>query len=124
MRDHNIIWKFNTARFSVVLFWTWEDYPDLSWDDTGETQKKCESGEWGVYTFGVEVCCDGRRVAIDYLGNSIYADPKEFYQEHFGIRKFARDNGGNYGCYFSDMVSVAIGEARKALCNAPKLRCA
>jgi hypothetical protein len=112
------IWQFKTRRFRVVLAWEWEDYPDISWDDTGEVRAKLESGEWGNYAFSVKVYCDGREIAADYLGNSIYADPKEF-RDHFGRKK----NGvSQYGSYFSDMVFEAISEARKALSNVPRLR--
>lgn len=124
MSQWNNIWKFKTARFVVSLDWEWEDYPDISWDETGEVQEKCESGEWGVYTFRVRVLCDGREVGVDYLGNSIYADPGEFYQEHIGVRAKSRADNCNYGCYFTDMVGEAIREARKTLCNVPHLRCA
>lgn len=115
-------WK--TARFTVTLDWTWEDDPDLSWDETGETAEKIESGEWTNCTFRVRVLCDGNEVGADYLGNSIYADPEEFYLEHIGIRAKARAAGVNFGCCFTDMIASAIAEARKALCNPPRIRCA
>lgn len=118
----NTVWKFSTKRFVVSLDWEYEEYPDLSWDETGETQAKCESGEWGVYTFRTRVTLDGREVACDYLGNSIYADPKEFYAEHLGVRAKSRAAGVNYGCYFTDMVANAVDEARKLLADAPRLR--
>ena len=118
------IWKFETARFTVILECDFEDYPDISWDETGEVREKLESGEWGNYCFAVRVLCDDNEIATDYLGNSIYADPREFYIEHLGIRAQARASGMNIGCYFTDMVSRAIAEARKRLCNVPKLRCA
>lgn len=115
-------WK--TARFAVTLDWTWEDNPDLSWDDTGEVTEKINSGEWGNFTFRVRVTCDGREVGADYLGNSIYADPEEFYREHIGIRAKARAKGVNYGCYFTDMMHTAIADAREALRYPPRIRCA
>ncbi len=125
MSRWNNVWKFTTARFTVSLDWEWEQYPDISWDETGETgetKEKCESGEWGVFTFRTRVTCDGREIATDYLGNSIYADPREFYTEHLGVRAKARADGKNYGCYFTDMVDSAISDARKALANPPRLR--
>jgi hypothetical protein len=97
---------FKTKQFRVTLDWAWEEDPDLSWDETGETQAKCESGEWGVYLFRVRVTYRGQEVASDYLGNSIYADPAEFAKEHIG---------GKFGSYFSDMVRTAIAEARREL---------
>lgn len=116
----NTIKSWNAGRFNVSLAWAWEDYPDLSWDETGEVLAKCESGEFGVYTYRVLVTCDGREVGSDYLGNSIYADPTEFYREHIGVKHA----GENVGCYFTDMMHSAISEARKTLCNPPKVRCA
>lgn len=118
----NNVWKFKTARFSISLDWEWEESPDLSWDDTGEVRAKLNNGEWGNYTFRVQILLDGREVASDYLGNSIYADPREFYTEHLGVRARSRVSGQNFGCYFTDMVDRAIDEARKLLANAPRLR--
>lgn len=119
---HNV-WSFRTARFVVTLDWTYDDDADLSWDETGETQAKIESGEWGVFTFRVRVTCDGREVGCDYLGGSVYADPAEF-RDHVGLAVKCRADGRNYGSYFTDMTREAIREARKSLCNAPRLRCA
>ena len=113
-------WK--TARFTVNLDWAWEDFPDLSWDDDGSVIAQLESGELGNYTFRVLVTCDGREVGSDYLGNSIYADPEEFYLEHIGIAAKAREAGCHFGCYFTDMMHGAIAEARKALTDAPYVR--
>lgn len=115
----NNLKTWRTKRFTVSLDWAWEDYPDLSWDDTGEVTAKLNSGEWGNYTFRVRVLCDGREISADYLGNSIYASPEDFYREHIGIRA----QGPGVGCYFTDMIATAIGEARKALCDPPRVRC-
>lgn len=117
------IWQFNTKRFSIDLAWDYENDVDISWDDTGETAEKLQSGEWTCALFRVRVRCDGRTVGEDYLGNSIYANVSEF-RDHIGLAAKARADGHNYGSYFTDMVHSAIGEARKALCNAPKVRCA
>lgn len=107
--------RFNRKRFSVALQVTNEPYPDLSFDETGETQAKVASGEWGVYLFRVAVHCDGRLVGVDYIGNNIYADPSDFAKEHIGSR-------GASGSYFSDMVHEAVAEARKALADVPYIR--
>lgn len=124
MRDWANIKTWKTRRFTVTLDWHWEEYPDLSWDETGETIAKLESGEWGNYCFRVRVLLDGREIAADYLGNSIYADPDEFYREHIGIAAKARADGLNYGCYFTDMIAGAVADARKALANPPYVRAA
>ena len=110
MFDH--IWSFRTARFRVALEAEHERDIDLSWDDTGETAEKLESGEWTCFCFRVAVYCDGRMIAADYLGNSIYADPLDFYREHVGFRNN----------YFGGMVREAIAGARHHLASLPKLR--
>lgn len=107
-------WK--TARFTVALDWTYEDSPDLSWDESGETAAKIDSGEWINCTFRVRVLCDGTEVGTDYLGNSIYANPIDFYREHIGI------GSTGFGCYFTDMMHSAIAEARNTLRNRPYIR--
>lgn len=109
------IWTFKTKRFSVVVGWDWESDPDLSWDDTGEVTAKLNSGEYGNYCFCAKIYCDGREVSETYLGNSIYADPSEF-RDHVGAQ-------GKYGSYFKDMIGEVIADARKALCDVPRLRC-
>jgi hypothetical protein len=106
------IWERKTRNFRVTLSWEYESDPDLSWDETGETQAKINSGEWACYVFKVAVYDAQGEVACDYLGGSIYADPADF----------AKERGG----YFSDMVAEAIAEARKvyhqprAFLRAPK----
>lgn len=124
MHTWNNVWAFETARFRVTLDWTWEDNPDLSWDETGEVREKLESGEWGNYTFRVRVTCDDQEVACDYLGNSIYANPKEF-RDHLGLAARSRADGRNYGSYFTDMVRNAIADARNELRRErPRIRAA
>ncbi len=111
----NVLREFNTAHFRIVLSWDWEDCPDLSWDETGETIEKLNSGEWGNYTFAVHVYLNGQEVAADYLGNSIYADPLEFAREHVGLAAKSRADGCNYGAYFPDMLRTALNETRQAV---------
>lgn len=118
------LWRFKTARFRVELQATQESDADISWDDTGEVRDKLQSGEWTCLCFRVAVYLDGKRIADNYLGNSIYGNARDFYTEHLGIRAMARADGRNYGDYFSDMVKTAIAEARAALRNPPKLRVA
>lgn len=61
-------------------------------------------------------------IGSDYLGGSIYANPRDFFREHIGIAAKSRADGCNYGCYFPDMVHTAIEQARKTLANPPKIR--
>jgi hypothetical protein len=111
-----IIWTFATRNFTVDLSWDYESAPDLSWDETGETAEKIESGEWTNATFHVRVLGPtGDELASDYLGNSIYADVRDFRTEHLGLAAKGRADGCTYGAYFPDMVRQAISEARAAL---------
>lgn len=109
------IWSFKTKQFMVELACEDERDPDLSWADD-ETLDKLERGVYVNVTFRVRVSWQGHVLSDQYLGNSIYEDVRTF-RDHIGAR-------GKYGCYFTDMVREACGDARKALCNAPKLRCA
>ncbi len=111
------LWQFKTARFTVELAWDYERDVDISFDDTNETAEKIHSGEWTCATFRVRVLLDGIELGCDYLNNSIYADLADF-RDHIGM------NAKGHGSYFSDMVRSAVAEARAALCNAPRLRCA
>lgn len=101
----NTIWIFHTRRFTISLAWDYENDPDLSWDEDGEVTAKIESGEYVNATFRLLVEFDGHEAGVDYLGNSIYADPAEF-RDHIGSQ-------GKYGSYFTDMVHEACREARK-----------
>lgn len=82
------MWRFETARFAVV--WTISDCYDLdlSWDESGEVAEKLESGEYQAFDSAVTVYLDGREIAADYLGQSIYADPADF-RDHVGLSKRA-----------------------------------
>lgn len=108
------MWKFETKRFSVEWHIEPECDPDFSFDETGETAEKIASGEWQCFTSKVAVYVDGVEIAADYLGNSIYADPKDF-RDHIGAR-------GAYGSYFRDMVREAIATARLFASDFPELR--
>lgn len=82
------MWRFETARFAVV--WTIHGCYDLdlSWDTTGEVAEKLESGEYQAFDSEIAVYLDGREIAADYLGGSIYADPADF-RDHIGLSKRA-----------------------------------
>lgn len=103
------IWTFNTKNFYVTLACEPEQNPDLSWDETGETRANLESGLWDCVMFRVAVFSQaGDMLGADYLGESIYADVRDFRKEHIGAR-------GAHGSYFRDMVSEAIKQARTHL---------
>lgn len=173
------LWAFSTANFRVE----WQVSPctdlDLSFDDTGETAEKIASGEWLAFDSAVRVFYRGAEVGCDYLGQSIYEDPRDF-RDHIGLSEIAskakarknlaeakadfakriaycrgkrvagewshshymqstavaRDTirtarricevrmstAGKCGSYFSDMVRIAVQDARKNLADRPKLR--
>ena len=99
-----------TARYRVVLDYTDETQPDFSFDESGETQEKINSGVWVCVQFRVRVIHKktGLELGADHLGNSIYENPADFAKEHIGA-------AGRWGSYFRDMVSGAIAEARDTL---------
>ena len=121
MRQHwENMWTFETARFAIK----WDIAPcqdvlDLSWDEAGETLENLSSGLWCAFDSRVVVLLDGRAISGDYLGHSIYANPRDFRTEHFG---------GSFGSYFSDMVRTAVREARATIAREaatmPRMRAA
>ena len=108
------MWKFKTPHFTVQWDIAPEDDVDISWDDTGEVREKLESGVYECFCSRVVVYADGHEVGCDYLGNSIYENPKDF-RDHIGAR-------GKYGSYFTDMVACAIDEARKNVAAFKEIR--
>lgn len=98
MRDSiGTIREFETEQFKVVIEALIEDDLDLSWDDSGETVNKLESGDLIAFCAHSYVLHKptGAILGEDYLGNCIYKS----------LRDFA----------FSDMIAQCIAEARKQL---------
>jgi len=118
------LWSFRSGDFRVTLECAPEPYPDSSWWDE-ETRDKIERDVWGVYVFKVAVYWRGQKLAADHLGDSVYADPREF-RDHREAAKQTRElrakgNPAIVGSYFSDMVHQAISEARREW-NRPRPR--
>lgn len=121
----NTHWVFRTANFTVK-YETGPDHGlDLSFDDTGEISDKLVSGELMVFTARVAVYYDGTCVGEDYLGGCIYESPEAF-MSHNGADPMDRNCStmrAAYGdnrviChYFPDMVTRAIADARRTLCE-------
>jgi len=109
------IYTFNTRNFTVTVDAMEEDYPDFSFDETGETQEMIERGDWLCFAVKVTLSFRGMEIAEDYLGQCIHENTRDF-RDHFGIRKHK-----GVGSYFSDMVSNVISEGRKTLSEIPKL---
>lgn len=116
------MYRFETANFIVRATVTPDHDVDVSFDDTGEVKENLSSGEWQAFETAVTVSYKGIELAADYLGGSIYADPRDFFSEHIGLAAKSRADGRNYGAYFPGMVREAIREARKVLTNMPKVR--
>ena len=121
------IWIRRTPNFTVVLAYEHDNDADLSWDETGEVREALARCELGQYAFAVTVTenATGAEIGADYIGGSIYADPREFIDHRACGRQnreyAARGEAGRCGSYFTDMVRGAISEARKAY-SAPRPR--
>jgi hypothetical protein len=106
----DIHWEFKTDRFRVV-FESMPEYDlDLSWDDTGQVEADIVCGHLIAFVARVAVYLDGECVGEDYLGQCIYETPEDF-MDHRGMNK------KGHGSYFSDMVSIAIANAREYIKN-------
>jgi hypothetical protein len=122
--DHHIcqIWRFETANLVVTVDAYEEDSPDFSFDTTGEIRRKVAEGD--MTCFRTEVCVsdhDGNELATVHLGDSIYEDPKDF-RDHIGLKIKSREDGRDYGSYFSQMVREACQEAREKLLELSAIR--
>jgi hypothetical protein len=118
----HVMWQFHTKNFSVCATIDHDEDLDLSWDDTGEVREKLETGEYEAFQTKVAVYYRGCEVSAEYLGGSIYANPHDFFTEHYGLTAKSRADNCNYGSYFPGMVREAIAEARKNLRNVPYIR--
>jgi hypothetical protein len=102
------MWEFKTKNFTVQWHIEPDSDCDTSFDETGETQEKIDSGEWECFSSRIRVIHNGTRTTLgeDWLGGSIYEDPEKF-RDHIGAQ-------GKHGSYFRQMVRSAISEAREA----------
>lgn len=107
------IYTFNTRNFTVTVDAMEEPYPDLSWDETGETQRMIERGDWLCFAVKTTLSFRGMEIAEDYLGNCIHENTRDF-RDHFGMK------GKGHGSYFSDMIRSVISEGRNTLALIPK----
>jgi len=104
-------WEFETANFRVAFESVPEYDLDMSWDDDGTVSEQLVNGEMVAFCARVAVYYHGSCIGEDYLGQCIYADPEEF-RDHVGRKK---GNAPYCGSYFSDMVAIAIANAREYL---------
>lgn len=128
------MFRFETANFIVRATIEHDQDVDTSFDETGETQEKLNSGEWQAFVTTVTVMTgSGIKLGSDTLCGSIYAEPREFFSDHRDPNAMNRNSsimravkGDNCVIchYFPGMVREAIAEARKTLANLPRLRAA
>ena len=123
MTHYEEIWRFETARFAVVFDVCEDEWQDLSWDEDGSVCEDLENGNLVAFYARVRVLLDGREIGADHLGECIYKSAREFI-DHRGNGYHAIKPEGSVcvGSYFSDMVSMAVAEARKTLADTPTLR--
>jgi hypothetical protein len=113
MTQWETLWTFSTENFSVLWQVTPDNDCDMSFDETGETAEKIANGTYTCFVSRIVVYYKGAEIGADYLGGSIYENPRDF-RDHIGAR-------GKYGSYFTDMVHSAISEARKSITQAQQI---
>lgn len=125
------MWTFHTRDWTVKAVIADSMYADTSFDETGETADKIASGEWRAFDTTVKVYFRGQLIGEDALGESIYADPREFFTAHrdsdplnrnCSVMRAARGDSSAICHYFPDMVREAIRNARRNIAERPKLR--
>lgn len=118
MNSLGIIREFRTAHFCVIADAVEEDSPDISWDETTETDDKLNSGEWIIFCARARVIHDVLgELSADYLGSCIY-ESLDAFMDHkaCGAENRRQRAGGNQAICrscFADMVSTVVAEARK-----------
>lgn len=110
---------FKTKNFTVVAEALEDTDVDLSFDETGKIRKQLESGTLVAFLAHVAVFYKGECVGEDYLGSCIYKSLNDF-MDHRACgkqnKKYAKEGkSARCGSYFSDMIRIAIAEARKHL---------
>jgi hypothetical protein len=110
MTTYETLWTFDTAHLRIEWAIAPDEDLDISYDETNETRDKLASGEWTGFVSRVRVIHkeSGAELGTDYLGGSVYENPRQFRTEHLGAR-------GKWGAYFPDMVRNACTEARASL---------
>jgi hypothetical protein len=105
------IYQFNTRNFTILVEREYENDTDFSFDESGEIEHKCNSGELDAFAVKCGLYLNGKEIASDYLGGCIYESYLDF-----------KDNLGNKNGYFGDMIKQTIKQGRKYLSEIPKLR--
>jgi hypothetical protein len=114
MQNFETVWEFKTARFRIALEIEPEDMDPADSFQFQDDIDAVRNGEVEWFYARVAVYMDDNRIAWDGLGGCAYKRVSDFYDAHWKYRE---------GTYFTDMVRSAISQARKVLCDVPKLRC-
>lgn len=111
--------EFRTKNYTVRVTAEDEFDLDLSFDEDDSVRNGLDSGDLIAFTAHVQVIHrpTGTILGDDYLGSCIYKSYADF-MDHRECGKqnrawAAAGETGKCGSYFSDMISEAIGEARK-----------
>lgn len=116
-----VIRKFKTRNFTIIVDALPEDNLDLSWDDTGETAAKLDTGEYVAFVARARVFMGKAELASDYLGGCIYPTLSDFMDHRAcGIQNRGYElagTPGRCGSYFSQMVADVCEAARKHVCE-------
>lgn len=86
--------------FTIAFHAEIEQDLDLSFDETGDTQRNLDTGHWVVFCAHVEVSKEGIVLSNQYLSNCIYASYECFY---------------NSSGYLEDMINEGIDEAKEVI---------
>lgn len=101
------MYSFKLGRFEVVAEITPCIDLDLSFDDAaGSIAEDLGSGKFTAFDTRVQVKLNGAVIGTDWLGQSIYENPADFFTEHYGSKPLG------FGSYFPDMVREAISQGR------------
>lgn len=100
-------WSFRTANFTVTASAAYDDDLDLSFDETGEIERRL--ADCTLEAFQVRVTCRHNGTGLetsDTLGGCIYASRMEF-----------RHQRG----YFGDMVRTTLAAMRRVVSQASQI---
>jgi len=130
---HKTMWKFKTKNFTVRAVIETDKYVDTSFDETGKTQEKINSGEWLAFNTIVSVEYRGATIGTDTLCGSIYETPSLFFVDHrdsdtmnrnCSLMRQAKGQNVSVCHYFPEMVRQAIAQARNTFTDMPRIRAA
>lgn len=127
------VWSFETARLAVTAYFLPCEGLDLSWDEDGSTREGLETGHLEAFDTVIKVTLKDSDIELscESLGESIYANPKDFITDHYtspaierncSTMRELRGNRTVICHYFPDMVRAACEEARRALRSMQSLK--